>query len=361
MKNISFKLFVIAIACSATLACKKDEVKTVMTVGNLPAVTLSPSNVVLTDATSGDSVQTISWTNSDYGFPAAVKYTVMVAKSGTDFASAQLITVSSGTSLKLTGNYLNNLAITAGIAPGSTGDLDVKIRSSLSDSVNDYSDVSKLTVTTYQTLYPALTVLGGNSWVTPATRTNGYVLTSPGYNTKYEGYLKLPNADGYGGDAFKLVSSTTGTVYGWGSNPVLVGGVYSVDLVVGAGNIWLTPAPNFIKVNVDISTMKLTYVPVNFFISGDDNGWSTSATPMTFDPATNTLKATNVSLTAGKKFVFTSNGSYDISYKVDDNNKLIYAGPPTWAGNNITVPSTGVFTVTLDLSGGDGMYTYKIE
>jgi hypothetical protein len=256
---------------------------------------------------------------------------------------------------------LNNLAISAGIAPGSSGDLDIKIKSSLSDSVNDFSEVAKLTVTTYQTLFPALTVSGGNSWVTPATRTNGFVLTSPNYNSQYEGYLNLPNADGYGGDAFKLVSSTAGTVYGWGSNPVLSNGVYSVDLVVGSGNIWLTPAPNFIKVNVDLSTLKLTYVPTQFFISGDDNGWSTSSTPMTFDPATNTLRATNVSLTAGKQFVFTVNGSYDISYKVDNNNKLIFAGAPTWLGNNITVPNTGVFTVILDLSGGDGMYTYKIQ
>ena len=361
MKNIFAKLFIIAFVCVLIHACKKDEVKTVMTANSLPAITLSPSTVVLTDATADDSVQTISWSKSDYGFSAAVNYTVILAKAGTDFASPQFINVGGNSSLKLTGNYLNNLAITAGITPGTTGDLDVKIRSSLSDSVNDFSNPETLTVTTYQTLYPALTVLGGNSWVTPGTRTNGFVLTSPGYNSSYEGYLKLPNADGYGGDAFKLVSSTTGTVYGWGSNPDPATGDYTVDLVVGSGNIWLTPAPNFIKVNVDINTLTLTYVPVNFFIAGDDNNWNTSATPMTFDPATNTLKATNVSLTAGKKFVFTSNGNYDISYKVDDNNKLVYAGPPTWAGNNITVPSTGVFTVTLDLSGGNGMYTYKIE
>jgi len=361
MKNIFFKLFVIAIAYSTLTACKKDEVKTVMRTATLPAVTLSPSSIVLTDASSSDSVQTISWTKSDYGFNAAVTYTVMVAKSGTDFAGAQQISVGSNSSLKLTGNYLNNLAIGAGITPGTAGDLDIKIKSSLSDSVVDYSDVSKLTVTTYQSLFPALTVLGGNSWVTPGTRTNGFVLTSPNYNSQYEGYLNLPNADGYGGDAFKLVSSTTATVYGWGTNPVLVNGVYSVDLVVGSGNIWLTPAPNFIKVDVDISTLKLNYVPVQFFISGDDNSWSTSATPMTFDPATNTLRATNVSLTAGKKFVFTVNGGYDISYKVDNDGKLIFAGAPTWNGNNINIQNTGVFTVILDLSGGDGMYTYKIQ
>ena len=360
MKNISIKIIAVLLVCSF-FACKKDEVKTVMTVGPVPTVTLSPSTVVLDDATAADTVQTISWTKSDYGFSSAENYTVMIAKAGTDFAGAQQINVGSNLKLKLTGNYLNNLAITAGITAGSDGQLEVKVKSSLSDSVATYSEVQTLALTTYKTLYPALQVQGGNSWVTPGSRTNGYVLTSPNYDGKYEGYLNLPNADGYGGDAFKLISSTTGTVYGWGSNPVPSGSGFSVDMVENAGNLWLTPAPNFIKVDADINTMKLNYVPTSFFISGDDNGWSTSATPMTFDAATNTLKATNVTLTAGKSFVFTCNGGYDISYKVDASNQLIFAGPPAWAGNNISIPASGVFTVILDLSGGNGSYTYKIQ
>jgi hypothetical protein len=46
---------------------------------------------------------------------------------------------------------------------------------------------------------------------------------------------------------------------------------------------------------------------------------------------------------------------------VDATGKLIYAGPPSWAGNNIAVTQTGVFTVTLDLSGGAGNYQYSIQ
>ena len=115
------------------------------------------------------------------------------------------------------------------------------------------------------------------------------------------------------------------------------------------------------KVNVDITANTINYTPVKFYISGDDNGWNTSATPMTFNATTNQLVATNVSLTSGKAIVFTCNGGYDISYKLDAGGKLIFAGPPSWAGNNISVTKTGTFTVTLDLSAGDGSYTYKIQ
>lgn len=361
MKSILNKLLVISIACSFLVACKKDETKTYMKTGVAPVISLSPASIALTSATASDSLETISWTRSDYGFSAVVTYIIQIAKAGTNFASSQQINTGSNAKLKLTGNYLNSLAISAGIAAGTTGQLDIRIKSSLNDSLTILSDKVALTVTTYQTAYPALLVQGGNGWITPATRANGYLLASSGYDSKYEGYLNLPNADGYGGDAFKLVSSTTGKVYGWASNPDTINGVAHVKIVENSGNIWLTPSPRYIKVNADINTLDINYVAVKFYISGDDNAWSTSATPMTFNPATNKWVATNVTLTAGKKIVFTCNGGYDISYKVDANNKLVFAGGPNWAGTNITVPATGTFTVTLDLSAGDGMYTYSIN
>src|SRR5690606_4671968 len=212
-----------------------------------------------------------------------------------------------------------------------------------------YSSLT-ITVTPYKAvvIYPALVVKGGNSWQTPptASRENGFILTSAGFNNKYEGYLNLPNADGWGGDAFTLISTVDGKSYGWGTS--------ATTIAEGTGNLWLTPSPAYMKVNVDLDAKTISYTPVEFFISGDDNGWSTSATPMSYDAESKTWVAENVSLTAGKSFVFTANGSYDISYKVDNDGKLIFAGPPAWAGNNIPVEKTGVYTVTSDLSGGAG-------
>src|SRR5690606_29404560 len=96
----------------------------------------------------------------------------------------------------------------------------------------------ELNITPFEDLvvYPALLVKGGNSWKTPTERTNGFLLASSGFNDKYEGYVNLPNADGWGGDAFKLQSTTTSGVYGWGTS--------STTLADGSsGNLWLEPSP----------------------------------------------------------------------------------------------------------------------
>jgi starch-binding outer membrane protein SusE/F len=335
------------------MACKKNIDKTVMTSGTAPVVTLSPNNLVLATATAADTVETISWTKSDYGYSAAVNYTVQIAKTGTSFASPTNVNVGSLRQLKYVGAVINDLAIGLGIAPGTTGTLEIRVRSMLSDSLSIYSQPVTITIKTYVVQFPALLVRGGNSWVTPATRTNGFLLTSPAFDSKYEGYINLPNADGWGGDAFKLLSTSSGIEYGWGSS--------STTMSAGGGNLWLTPSPAYMKVNADISALTINYTAVRFYLSGDHNGWSTSATPMTYNVATKQWIASGVNFTAGNKFVFTSNGNYDISYKVDGAGKLVFAGPPAWAGTNISAPGTGTYTVILDLSGGNGAYTYSVQ
>lgn len=335
------------------LACNKNLDQTVMTKQDAPVISLSSSALTLTQDRATDTVATISWSPSDYGYKAAVNYAVQIVKAGSNFNNPSTVNVGSTQQLKYLGAVLNDLAIGLGIPAGGTGDLSIRIQSSLSDSLKIYSQPVDLKVTTYQVAFPALLVRGGNGWVTPTARTNGFLLTSPNFNTKYEGYIYLPNADGWGGDALKLESTSSGAVYGWGTS--------STTMSVGGGNLWLTPTPNYMKVNADINALTINYTPVKFYVTGDHNGWSTSATPMTYDPATRQLVANNVSFTAGNKFAFTGNGGWDLSYKVDDNGKLVFAGPPGWAGNNISVPATGTYTVILDLSGGDGSYTYKLQ
>ncbi|MEO7767326.1 MAG: SusE domain-containing protein, partial [Ferruginibacter sp.] len=319
-----------------------------------PVISLSPSSITLSSLTAGDTVSTISWSRAEFGYKAAVNYTVEIVKTGNAFSAAKTISVGNATKLKYVGAVLNEAAIGLGIAVATTGVLDIRIKSALSDSAFIYSTIAKLTVTTYQVAFPAMLVKGGNGWVTPSARTNGFVLASPNYDDKYEGYINLPNADAYGGDALKLMVESSGVTYGWGGS--------STTMAAGAsGNLWFTPAPNYMKVNADANAGTVNFTPVKFYLSGDQNGWSTSATPMTFNTTTNQWVANNVVFTAGNKFVFTSNGDYNISYKVDAAGKLVFAGPPNWAGNNINAPATGTYTVILDLSAGDGSYTYKIQ
>ena len=354
MKRIINYFAAVFIFSFVLLACKKDINQTEKTDGIAPLITLAPSTVILSSANASDTISAITWSRADFGYKAAVSYTVELVKTGNPFSAAKTVNVGNAAQLKYIGAVLNEAAIGLGIAVGTTGVLDIRIKSSLSDSAFIYSTIAKLTVTTYQVDFPAMLVRGGNSWVTPTVRTKGFVLTSPNYDGKYEGYINLPNADGWGGDGLKLMVQSSGVTYGWGgSSTTMAAGV--------AGNLWFTPAPNYMKVNADVNTGTVNFTAVRFYLSGDHNGWSTSATPMTFNTTTHQWVATNVAFTAGNKFVFTSNGNYNISYKVNAEGKLVYAGPPNWAGTNISAPGTGTYTVILDLSAGNGSYTYKIQ
>ena len=368
MKNIFNQCFAVFLFAMLFFSCKKDETKEVLVLPKaVSGFTSSTNSLVLSASNDSASVVSFKWAAPNYGAKVPVGYTLQFTvpsdtTGSTAWSKAKSIVIASDSLQKtFLGTDFNALLATQlGLPTNVVNTIvvrlvaDVKTAAAVSTVASIYATLT-LTAKPYNAIvvYPALLVKGGNSWVTPATRTNAYLLASEKYDNKYEGYLNLPNADGWGGDALQLISSTTGSVYGWGSS--------STTMSIGGGNLWFTPSPNYMKVNADITALTITYTPVKFFLSGDHNGWSTSATPMTFNSATNKWVATNVSLTAGKVFVFTSNGTYDISYKVDATGKLIYAGPPSWAGNNIAVTQTGVFTVTLDLSGGAGNYQYSIQ
>jgi starch-binding outer membrane protein SusE/F len=354
MKKLNKTLLVSFFIILAGLgACEKDKNVSTYTEIAPPILTPTATNLVLSIDKEADDALSLSWTKAE----GATNYTLEIDKKGNRFQNAQEYRISSGiTTKKFTVKEVNDLAVTFGLTPERASDIEARVKGFSGITTAIYSKPVTISVTPYVPLeidYPALLVKGGNAWQTPAIRTKGFLLSSPKSDSKYEGYLNLPNADGYGGDAFKLISTTTQAQYGWGGT--------NKTISIGGGNLWLTPAPAYMKVNVDINALTIDFTPCQFFISGDDNGWSTSATPMTYDAATKTLVANNVTLTAGKTFVFTCNGNYNISYKVDNTGKLIFAGPPTWSGVNIPITKTGVYTVTLDLSGGDGNYNYSLK
>ena len=371
MKKLSIHILIALLFSSLFFSCKKEESTNIVTspgAGSL-AFKSSASNVVLSATTDAASVVTFSFSAANFGATVIPTYTlefdVPSDTSGVNaWANSITVKLPTGDLAKayLGADFNSLLANQLMLPTGALSTLVVRLKAEVNQNTGlasivkpVYSTLS-MTVNPYKATieYPALLVKGGNSWKTPTARTNGFVLTSSKFNSKYEGYLNLPNADGYGGDAFQLVSSKEpAKVYGWGGT--------STTMSLTGGNLYLSPAPAYMKVNADVDALTINYTPVKFFISGDDNTWSTSATPMIYNPTTMKWVAANVPLTAGKTFVFTANGGYDISYKVDAAGALVFAGAPTWGGINIPVTKTGVFTITLDLSAGDGNYTYSVK
>ncbi|WP_443938500.1 SusE domain-containing protein [Pedobacter sp. MW01-1-1] len=371
MRKIFIHTLCIFFLISVFTRCTKEESTNIIVPPSSASLAFKSStpSVVLTAATDATNVITFSFNAADFGATVVPTYSLEFdvpsdTTGANAWANAVLVKLPAGS---LSKSYLgadfnslltNNLMMPTGVVSSLVVRLKAEVNqnSGLSSTIKPIYSTLTVSVNPYKAVvvYPALMVKGGNSWKTPTVRTNGYVLTSGKFNAKYEGYLDLPNADGWGGDAFQLVSLTDPTkVYGWGTS--------ATTLALGGGNLWLSPSPAYMKVNADLDAMTISYTPVKFYISGDDNGWSTSSTPMVYNASTQKWTAANVSLTAGKTFVFTANGGYDISYKVDANGTLVFAGAPTWGGINIPVTKTGVFTITLDLSAGDGNYTYSIK
>jgi starch-binding outer membrane protein SusE/F len=369
MKKTFNKVLLLSLGTAFFASCEKDlEQKTLSVPSSVPGFSSSVSSVVLTTASDNNKVVTFKFIEPDYGVSISTVNTLQFDVPADTIGAAawgkavEVKLTGDSTEKSFTGKNFNSLLVNQlKLATDAPSTIVVRLKSEVNKSIGGVSSVKPvysvvtMTVTPYKAviIYPALMIRGGNSWITPATRTDGLILTSVNFNNKYEGYIYLPNADGWGGDAFRLESTATGKFYGWGTS--------ATTIAEGAtGNLWLSPAPNYMKVNVDLDALTVSYTPVQFFISGDDNGWSTSATPMTYNPATKKWTA-DVSLTAGKAFAFTANGDWNITYKLNSEGNLVFAGNPVWGGNNIVATKTGVQKVTLDMSQGDGRYTYSIE
>ena len=336
-----------AMGCFFT-SCKKDEIKTVMQTGVPPAITLSPAAIVLTEAKALDTVATISWSTSNYGFKAAVSYTVQIAKAGTSFASPKEISMGSGTQLKYNGADLNQLALLKGLAPGSAGQLEIRIKSSLSDSLSIYSSAATLTVTPYLVIinYPSLWVPGEYQGWNAATAPK---ISSKLSNGVYEGYINITGSV----LNFKYTSDPdwTHTTYGWASSTV-TGNNVSGTFVVNGGNLFVPVAGYYLlKGNTNDKSWSGTKID-SWSMMGDFDGW-VSDVDMTYNATTKVWTGT-INMPAAGGFKFRANHDWAINYGDTGADLGLDLN-----GANIASPA-GSHTVTLDLS-VPGNYTYKVQ
>ena len=363
--------YILVLFIAVMASCKSDIENSIILMPSASSQNFSASSqsIVLNANNKKEKVVTFTFNKPNYGVELVPSYTLQFAipadTSGTDAWTKAInvrLTEEEGTSKAFLGEDLN--AILATQMQLETGinhkivvrlKTDVNQNSGLASNVKPLYSKLEMNITPFEDIvvYPGLLVKGGNSWQTPSVRTNGFLLTSSGFNAKYEGYLNLPNADGWGGDAFTLISTTTGTSYGWGTS--------ATTIAEGStGNLWLEPSPAYMKVNVDLDAKTINYAPVVFSLSGTHNNWSESDTKMTLNTSTQQLEIDNVVFAAGDTFAFIANEKWDIAYKVDKNGKLVFAGSPVWGGIDIKVETAGTYKVILDLSGGDGNYTYQL-
>src|SRR5574343_300861 len=98
MKQVQAYLLMLTAVVLTVVGCDKQLPKTVATTGIAPTVTLSPQTLVLSAGTATNNVLNISWTKADFGFKAAISYSVELVNSLNTFSNA--VTVSTGSKME---------------------------------------------------------------------------------------------------------------------------------------------------------------------------------------------------------------------------------------------------------------------
>ncbi len=128
----------LAVASLGLNACKKDETRAVLTPGAKPTLTASTTtpNLVLTTANSNAAATTFNYTAADFGYQAAVTYTLQFDKKGGNFASPAVYTAGNvAGAASLTTAQLVNIFTSLGYPFNTASQVDVRVVASVGAAV----------------------------------------------------------------------------------------------------------------------------------------------------------------------------------------------------------------------------------
>lgn len=356
MKAILNKLTILTVAAGLLVSCKKEEVKAILQPGAPNALTSTQTTLVLEQANAANPAVTFSWGASDFGYQAAIIYTLQFSRGGTNFATPSTTNVELGTALtkSFTVGELN-AKMQDIIANGSPEQVEVRLKSDIGSGVDPiYSNVITMTITAYRDLvnysFPQALFIAGNfqGW-SPSTApkiVDKFASGTTGSN--YDGYINFTNAT----PEFKMVKGPDWSFGDFGSAGagMLGNGGPNLTLADGAGVYRL-------RANTSNMTWSATKITTWGIIGSATPGDWGASTPMTFNAADGTWTITvNLVGGAGKEMKFRANNDWGIN--LGDNAPA--DGKPEYDGGNIPINDSGNYTITLDI-GIAGNYAYTIR
>lgn len=352
-------IYLFIILCAGILqSCKKEKELTVLKPVSFSSdLTVSKSAVELSAATDSSVVVAFSWPSVSFPIKASVTYTLEIDVPADTVGSAawgNATSVAIGNdvlSKSYKGKDLNILAMAMGIAAGADGTLVFRVKAYQDRPT--YSRAVSLNVKTYITkaVYPLLYIPGDYQGWSPATAPTAAALKPK----IYEGYIFIPAG---GTRYFKMTTAQDWNHINYGDAG---GGNISVDGNAG-GLIASEDGYNLVSVNLNTNTWSATKTTWSILGDASPGGWSTD-TQLTYNPSTKVWTVT-ADMSATGSFKFRANNAWTIDFGIDVDGKLAYADSPTYGYdgtvNNITVPSSGNYTITLDLSDPSN-YNYKLK
>ena len=338
MKKIIFQLSVLFISLIFISSCSDNDPKYIAQAPDSGEfkVTTSLDSLVLHEAGAGaHTAVTFHWDSLVYNVSTPVTFTIQLDTLNGNFTSPLEEEVSvnkyqiSFSDSILNKKFLNQLKLT----PDVKNKLKVRIKANMAfGNMPVYSNVLTLKVTPYSVkkvvsfLYMPGDLSG--SWSDFSTK-----ICSRNNDGKYEGYV---NAVQWNNFKFTTQESfATGTVFG--SDPTSLNKLN--DNTSAQWNIWFD-AGGYFLINADLNAMTWSKTAItSFCVTGDFNGWSLTANPMTYD-AVNKVWTANCDIsTIGYGVQIIANG--DWGFKYGDNGGGKNSGELTLGGANIKPTTAG--------------------
>lgn len=334
MKTIFNKLLLLTLSSVLLWGCEKDETMVKVKAGTAAQLSASATTIVLTKPNLANTAVTFTFSKANFGYDAKVTNTLQLARKNTGFTSVKEFTLDPGVASKsFTVQEFNALLLSMNLATGIAGDIDVRIKSSVSAAVAEvYSNVTAIKVTPFalvEQLYMAGQYQGWN----PGTADS---LTSATGNGVYVGIIQLDAS----ASKFKLLKKKT-----WGA-PEYGQGASLSTIAVGGADITgpTTSAPylseNF-QITADLNANTIAYEVFSWGLIGDATagGWNDD-TNMKYNNTTKKWTITT-NLIGGKEFKFRKNHNWGTNLGGS-------GGTLSDGGSNIPIAVNGNYTIVLD-------------
>lgn len=236
-----------------------------------PSVLTTEKTTVSGDLNSaGNPSNKFTWTRSFTGYSGAVTYTLQYDSAGKNFASLNEIVAGNDTYLKqLNVGEMNDAALAEGVAGGTTGKVDFRVKAVTAQGAVSYSNTVSVTVNTYIPLlrfflpgsYQGATGQG-TDWSPSNAPELVRDLRSGALNKLYYIYIWLP-----AGAEFKVTQGRS-----WDVNYGGTGG----NLVQGANDNLKVTNAGYYRISIDRTSLKYDIREGRMGFVGDASGagWS---------------------------------------------------------------------------------------
>lgn len=331
MKMFQFK-FTAIIALLLAYGCV-EETQTVISDNPAAPQLINPnqgSAIVLTEDTEDDML-IFEISPADFGYPAAVTYTVQIVPAGQSWDNPMDVASSTGSTIQVSQAEWNQRLIGRGYTPEEENEVDMRISASVGSAVAPvYSAVVNMLLVPYSAQLSFSRVYLRGEFQGWSEQNLNTVIYSVNDDNVYEGYVHILDGSG----AFKITETPTWDVEYGGANGTLV---------PGGSNIILPPPFGTFRLTVNLNDATYTIGPRRVWgIVGDatPGGWDAD-TPLDYNADQNILTLTADLVVGNLKF--RGNNSWDHNYGDTGLDGVLDEG-----GADIPITEPGNYTINMD-------------